>query len=85
LTQTGSYEQASDAIQHTPEMIQHHYGRLLPQDKAALAARILNQVWDATASKPTPVELPAIQLRGGVKLASHGKYLTTATRSSSSL
>jgi hypothetical protein len=24
-----------------------HYGRFLPQDKAALAARILNQVWEA--------------------------------------
>jgi len=23
------------------------YGRFLPQDKAALAARILNQVWEA--------------------------------------
>ncbi|ESX91208.1 hypothetical protein X756_04505 [Mesorhizobium sp. LSHC412B00] len=24
-----------------------HYGRFLAQDKAALAARILNQVWEA--------------------------------------
>ena len=24
-----------------------HYGRFLPQDKAALAARILNKVWEA--------------------------------------
>ncbi|TPK05685.1 hypothetical protein FJ872_25695 [Mesorhizobium sp. B2-5-9] len=47
LKQTGSYEQASYAIQDTPEMVAHHYGRFLPQDKAALAARILNQVWQA--------------------------------------
>lgn len=47
LKQTGSYEQASYAIQDTPEMVQNHYGRFLPQDKAALAARILNRVWEA--------------------------------------
>lgn len=47
LKQTGSYEQASYAIQDTPDMVAHHYGRFLPQDKAALAARILNQVWEA--------------------------------------
>lgn len=40
-----SYEQASYAIQDTPDVVQQHYGRFLPQDKAALAARILNQVW----------------------------------------
>lgn len=47
LKQTGSYEQASYAIQDTPDMVAKHYGRFLPQDKAALAARILNQVWNA--------------------------------------
>ena len=47
LKQTGSYEQASYAIQDTPEVVRQHYGRFLPQDKAALAARILNQVWEA--------------------------------------
>ena len=47
LKQAGSYEQASYAIQDTPEMVQNHYGRFLPQDKAALAAKILNQVWEA--------------------------------------
>lgn len=47
LKQTGSYEQASYAIQDTPDMVAQHYGRFLPQDKAALAARILNQVWEA--------------------------------------
>lgn len=47
LKQTGSYEQASYAIQDTPETVAQHYGRFLPQDKAALAAQILNQVWQA--------------------------------------
>lgn len=47
LKQTGSYEQASYAIQDTPDMVASHYGRFLPRDKAALAARILNQVWEA--------------------------------------
>ncbi|MDH7639987.1 hypothetical protein [Sphingomonas oryzagri] len=47
LKRTGSYEQASYAIQDTPEMVAEHYGRFLPQDKAALAAQILNQVWAA--------------------------------------
>lgn len=47
LKQTGSYEQASYAIQDTPDMVQQHYGRFLPQDKAAIAAKILNQVWEA--------------------------------------
>ncbi|MCO6393282.1 hypothetical protein GTW25_19875 [Aliihoeflea aestuarii] len=47
LKQTGSYEQASYAIQDTPEMVAQHYGRFLPQDKAEIAARILNQVWEA--------------------------------------
>lgn len=47
LKQTGSYEQASYAIQDTPDMVAKHYGRFFPQDKAALAANILNQVWQA--------------------------------------
>lgn len=47
LKQTGSYEQASYAIQDTPEMVAKHYGRFLPQDKAAMAAQILNRVWEA--------------------------------------
>ncbi len=46
LKRTGSYEQASYAIQDTPDMVAKHYGRFLPQDKTALAARILNQVWE---------------------------------------
>lgn len=47
LKQTGSYEQASYAIQDTPEMVAKHYGRFLPQDKSALVAEILNRVWQA--------------------------------------
>ncbi|MFA4939444.1 hypothetical protein [Brevundimonas sp.] len=45
LKTTGSYEQASYAIQDTPATVQAHYGRFLPQDKAALAAVVLNKVW----------------------------------------
>jgi len=47
LKQTGSYEQASYAIQDTPATVAAHYGRFLPQDKAALAAQVLNKVWEA--------------------------------------
>ena len=47
LKQTGSYQQASYAIQDTPEMVAKHYGRFLPEDKSAMAAQILNQVWSA--------------------------------------
>lgn len=46
LKQTGSYEQASYAIQDTAATVADHYGRFLPQDKAALAAQVLNQVWE---------------------------------------
>lgn len=46
LKKTGSYEQASYAIQDTPDMVQQHYGRFLPQDKAAIAAQVLNRVWE---------------------------------------
>ena len=45
LKLTGSYEKASYAIQDTPKTVAEHYGRFLPQDKAALAAKILNEVW----------------------------------------
>lgn len=49
LKLTGSYEQASYAIQDTPETVANHYGRFLPQDKAALAAQVLNKVWAPTS------------------------------------
>lgn len=45
LKQTGSYEQASYAIQDTPDMVAQHYGRFLPQDKASLVAKVLNKAW----------------------------------------
>ncbi len=45
LKQTGSFEQASYAIQDTPAIVAKHYGRFLPENKAALAAKILNEVW----------------------------------------
>ncbi|MFG1374921.1 hypothetical protein V5F32_22305 [Xanthobacter oligotrophicus] len=41
----GLCEQVSCAIQDTPEMIASHDRCFLPQDKAALAAKIL--VWEA--------------------------------------
>jgi hypothetical protein len=41
---TESYEQASYAIQETPDVVRQHRGRFLAQDRAALAAKILNQV-----------------------------------------
>lgn len=47
LKKTGSYEQASYAIQDTPETVAQHYGRFLPQDKAAMAAQVLNRAWEA--------------------------------------
>jgi hypothetical protein len=47
LKKTGSYEQASYAIQDTAEMVAKHYGRFLPQDKAAIAAKVLNLAWEA--------------------------------------
>ena len=43
LKLTGSYEQAS----YAPATVADHYGRFLPQDKAALAAQVLNRVWEA--------------------------------------
>lgn len=47
LKKTGSYEQASYAIQDTPDMVAKHYGRFLPQDKSAIAALVLNRAWEA--------------------------------------
>lgn len=43
----GAAADPSYAIQDTAEMVAQHYGRFLPQDKAEIAARILNQVWEA--------------------------------------
>ncbi len=45
LKQTGSFEQASYAIQDTPEIVAKHYGRFLPENKVHLAAQILNKIW----------------------------------------
>ena len=36
LKQTGSYEQASYAIQDTSDMVAQHYGGFLPHDRAAI-------------------------------------------------
>jgi hypothetical protein len=35
------------AIQGTPEVVAKHYGKFLLQDKIAVAAEILNEVWTA--------------------------------------
>lgn len=46
LKQTGSFEQASYAIQDTPDIVAKHYGRFLPENKSWLAAQILNRAWE---------------------------------------
>src|SRR5690606_22390858 len=67
LKRTGSYEQASYAIQDTPDMVAQHYGRFLPQDKSEIAARILNQVWEAalSVSGPGPPRCLGSEKKGG--------------------
>ena len=45
LKETGSYEQAGYAIQDTADVVAQHYGRFLPENKIALAAKVINQVW----------------------------------------
>lgn len=47
LKRTGSYEQAGYAIQDTAETVAKYYARFLPNDKAAIAARVLDEVWDS--------------------------------------
>lgn len=47
LKETGSYEQAGYAIQDTAEVVAQHYARFLPENKVALAAKIINRVWSA--------------------------------------
>ena len=37
----------SYAIQDTPDTVAQHYCRFLPQDKAAIAAQVLNRAWEA--------------------------------------
>lgn len=43
----GSNEPRRLPPRDTPDTVAKHYGRFLPQDKAALAAQILNRVWEA--------------------------------------
>lgn len=47
LKETGSYEQAGYAIQDTAEVVAQHYGRFLPENKIALAAKVINRAWEA--------------------------------------
>jgi hypothetical protein len=48
LKQNGSLEHASFALQTTPEVVARHYVRFLPEGKSAMAAKILNRVWEET-------------------------------------
>lgn len=48
IKRTGSYEQAGFAIQDKPETLARHYARFLPHDKAEIAARILDEVWEGS-------------------------------------
>lgn len=74
LKQTGSCEQVSYAIQDMADMVAKHYGRLLPQDKAALAARILNQVFARTrAGNYFRCDLPSRAHGGGNLFSTHGR------------
>jgi len=52
LKETGSYDQAGYAIQDTAEVVAQHYGRFLPENKVALAAKIITKVWEQTEEKP---------------------------------
>jgi len=47
LKETGSYEQAGYAIRDTADVVAQHYGRFLPENKVALAAKVINRVWMA--------------------------------------
>jgi len=48
---TGRFGMSASESRHRtwhPDVLAKRYGRLLPQDKSALATKILNQVWQAT-------------------------------------
>ncbi|HEY8570928.1 hypothetical protein [Phenylobacterium sp.] len=51
LKRTGSFEEAAYAIQDMPSSIVDHYGRFLPGEKAARAARVLDRVWSDAAEE----------------------------------
>ncbi|OYX75487.1 MAG: hypothetical protein B7Y95_01600 [Rhizobiales bacterium 32-66-11] len=53
LKQTGSYVQANYAILDTPATVSKHYGRFLPQDKAALAAHEEDELQPARIVEPS--------------------------------
>ena len=46
LKQTGSYELAGFALQDTTQAVTRHYSRFAPSEKTAMAADILNQIWE---------------------------------------
>lgn len=45
LRETHDARRAGYAIQDTPQAVERYYGRLLPKEKAAEAAKILNNTW----------------------------------------
>jgi hypothetical protein len=45
IKHTASYELAGFAVHDTAEVVKQHYCRFLPEEKTALAAKILNKVW----------------------------------------
>ncbi len=55
LKATGSFELASYALQNTPAVVARYYARFLPYDKSALAAKILNQVWQSGGRNKVPL------------------------------
>ena len=46
IKQTASYELAAFALHDTPDVMKAHYCRFLPEEKSALAAKVLNKVWE---------------------------------------
>lgn len=45
IKHTASYELAGFAVHDTADVVRNHYCRFLPEEKTALAAKILNKVW----------------------------------------
>jgi hypothetical protein len=46
IKQTSSYDLTAYALHSTPKVIEKHYCRFLAEEKTALAAKLLNKVWE---------------------------------------
>jgi hypothetical protein len=46
IKQTSSFELAAYALHSTPKVIEKHYCRFLAEEKTALAAKFLDQIWE---------------------------------------